>query len=132
MPSTVSVTIGSKGILHDAMRVVRRQFPGASVNEILRYCGLAVARGTREAERIVFGSVNDSEPTGHRIYGKIPSDEHAIIEEYLRSDHGITSISELYRAGMHLMAGDAPADALKQAHMKMGNPHHKGQELTGQ
>lgn len=123
MPSTVSVTVGDTAIVSEVARVVRQQFPGASINEILRYCGLALTHGTREAQRMVFGDAeNSSGITGDRVFGKVPEEERAKLKEYLRDEPEITCISDLYRAGIYFIAGESHSEALKRARIPRGRP----------
>lgn len=122
MSSTVSVTIGDTAIVADVVRVVRRQFPGASINEILRYCGLALTQGTREAERIVFGNDENTGISSDRIYGHISEDERRKIEQYIENKPEITSIADVYRAGMYFIAGENHDEALRLSKVQQGRP----------
>lgn len=125
MPASVGVTIGSLTILQDAANEVRAKFPGASLNEILRYCALSVTVGTREARNRVFGNeraISDSE----KVYAKIPDDEMELLKEHVR---GGRTIAEIYREGLYQIAGESPTTARDQARMKRG-PRKNPKENT--
>lgn len=117
MPGVVNVTVGSKSLVRDAAIAVRREFPGASLNEILRYCGLVVTEGKRIAREMVFGNAEDIELTRDHISAEVPAEEREILNNYVR---GGRTLSEIYREGLYLEAGESPAKARELARMPRG------------
>ena len=117
MSRSVNVTVGSSTIIQDAIARVRKEFPGASVNEILRYCALSLTEGKRIAEETVFGIRQDVEKVGERLYAKIPDGERELLERHVR---GGRTLSEIYREGLYVEAGESPATARQMARIPRG------------
>lgn len=109
----MAVTVGSPTILHDAVIEVRRIFPGASVNEVLRMAALTALYGERNAREIVFRETEEIRVTNGRIGMVIPERERALIPN--TSDF---NLSETVRAGLAMLAR---ADTYKEI-VKRGRP----------
>lgn len=117
LPASVSVTVGGDSSLQDAATTVRREFPTASLNEILRYCALAVTEGRRIAREMVFGKGNHDVLAKERVSVNFDDSERALLDRHIRS--GLT-LSEIIRLGLYTEAGESPAKARELARMPRG------------
>lgn len=111
-----AVTIGSETILHDAIAEVRRFFPGATVNEVLRMAALTSVYGERKAREIVFTRTMDIKLSNGRLPLTLTAQERELLKTATKKG---VNFSEMVRLGLAKLTHQ---DDIFVAPLKRGGP----------